>query len=77
MPGGDRVGVVLQSQVPVVVDGLQVGGDQTGELLGTAGVIGALGEATPEQAGELLGYLRENVVLGQQPGYLAGDRSRL
>lgn len=68
--------MVLQPQVPVVVDGLQVRGDQPGKLLGAVDVIGALGEAPLQQAGELLGYLGEDVVLGQEPGRLVDDRGR-
>jgi hypothetical protein len=57
--------MVPQSQVSVAVDGLQVCGDQTGVLLGVVDVIGPFGEASLQQAGELLGYLGENVVLGR------------
>ncbi|MFE6498843.1 hypothetical protein [Kitasatospora sp. NPDC057738] len=71
---GDRFGVVLQPQVPVAVDGSQVRGDQPGQLLGAVDVVGALGEASSQQAGELFGYVGENVVLGQQPGRLVDDR---
>lgn len=69
--------MVLQPQVPVAVDGLQIRGDQRGELLGAVDVIGTLGEASLQQAGELLGYLGEYVVLGQEPGRLVDDRCSL
>lgn len=68
--------MVLQSQVAVAVEGLQVRGDQAGELLGVVDVVGALGEALFQQAGQLLGYLGENVVLGQQLGHLVDNRGR-
>lgn len=68
--------MVLQSQVSVAVDGLQVRGDQPGEFLGVVDVVGALGEASLQQAGELLGYLGEDVVLAQEPGCLVDDRGQ-